>query len=672
MAEEVNINNSAKKLTNSLISLFSNNQASQANDIVMGTVTNKDDKGNVYVSFEGGAEQVEAIKCGDFEEGDRVICTTNRYGNTIAIASTEEKAYAIQGTATLSLKVLEVGYNINCIYNILSPIPNGNLGFQWYRSGEAISGATKSTYTITVSDLNNYLYCRIYDKSGLYRGFVTSDDTDEIRKMQIFGSAYLSDDTPSPKQQIECLLQDTPATLKPSYQWYRGNEIIEGATSATYQVNVLDDSYILKCVVRDRSGIFSGELVAYATDPVDYPELTGTVTIDNLYPYYTDASTTSDENSINTYLNVVLSDFPSDAAPRVLWFSAGFLLYASDNRPYTELEEIQLLWRENNTPISCRVYDNNENYKGYITSGSTKNVGVIYCDTPAWKAPGDYFNIGDNITLNINNIENSTIEELQIDTYIKYYNEEEYENQKYLYKLYRHDTISTANGEIIKKVVDGKDYLDAALTFPLEAYGEITQEDLTGAQLQAVVYTARESGFWYNLPIVSPFEEIEIENGGALSEESGIIWLEEPPIITGTITFDKNYPYIGSTLVATANFSKQPQTNLRWNINLYDADSGELTASDKAYQKTNTLTINIDDPKYHNQRIEIAIDDVVNHNYDVNIKSAKTTVIYQLNDLFTYEQTNDTIQYKVIEAETRQCEVSAENRTNAILCGITL
>jgi hypothetical protein len=109
--------------------------------------------------------------------------------------------------------------------------------YQWYAGGDAISGANKSTYTISKSDAGKTITVKV---TGSKIGYIDTSKTSAST------SKVTADFTKSPTPTISGALKvgkiltanvgtwDPKPTLK--YQWYAGGKAISGATKNTYKL----------------------------------------------------------------------------------------------------------------------------------------------------------------------------------------------------------------------------------------------------------------------------------------------------------------------------------------------------------------------------------------------------------------------------------------------------
>jgi hypothetical protein len=165
--------------------------------------------------------------------GDYYVIVTNAYGSetsstvVVNVSSLSAPAITTQPTAqnvdagtTLTLAALASGV----------PTPS----YQWYRNDAPISGATSATYTVENA---------IADDAGNYKVVATNSqgsDTSDTVAVTINTAAPAITGHPSPTTvnvgQAINLSATASGLPAPSYQWYRNDVAIPGATASTYQV----------------------------------------------------------------------------------------------------------------------------------------------------------------------------------------------------------------------------------------------------------------------------------------------------------------------------------------------------------------------------------------------------------------------------------------------------
>ena len=148
------------------------------------------------------------------------------------------------------------------------------LKYQWYRSGKAITGATRSTYVVTRSDGGARITVKVTGrKTGYASVSKTSAATATVPKL------LKSAPTPtiSGKRTVTSVLTAvpgswSPAPVKLTYQWYRSGKAITGATSSRYRLKSADAGKTITVRVRgSKSGYASVTKTSAATARIGYP-----------------------------------------------------------------------------------------------------------------------------------------------------------------------------------------------------------------------------------------------------------------------------------------------------------------------------------------------------------------------------------------------------------------
>jgi hypothetical protein len=131
-----------------------------------------------------------------------------------------------------------------------SDTPIISYSYQWYRNGTEIIGATNSTYTIQLADIDAYLQSEVTacDSDGCTMsgsdGFIVSTEpintvAPSISGVLIVGQVLTTDDGG----------WDAVGAITYSYQWERGGVDIGGATSSTYTLVQADAGQTITCEV---------------------------------------------------------------------------------------------------------------------------------------------------------------------------------------------------------------------------------------------------------------------------------------------------------------------------------------------------------------------------------------------------------------------------------------
>lgn len=154
---------------------------------------------------------------------------------------------AVSGTNTVGSKLTA---------NAGNWAPKATLAYQWYRDGVLISGATAQTYTLIAADADKKIKVRT---RGTASGITTVDKFSAERSIGAakFGKA------PNPSitgtASVGNTLKVSAGSWSPtptfSYQWYRNNTAIKGATKSSFATSSVDLNKSLKVrVTAKRSG----------------------------------------------------------------------------------------------------------------------------------------------------------------------------------------------------------------------------------------------------------------------------------------------------------------------------------------------------------------------------------------------------------------------------------
>ncbi|MCP9612473.1 DUF5074 domain-containing protein [Coprobacter tertius] len=146
----------------------------------------------------------------------------------------------------------------------------GELTYQWYANGEEIKGKTSSTYSVTAGDENNNtsLYCIVKNESG-----ETKSET------VILTTKYIVPEITKQPASIERTVGGWTAAQfnvtarggNLTYQWYKDEVAIEGATTARYSIagsNLkLTDAGKYYCAVTNSLGTTNSDIAILTVKP---------------------------------------------------------------------------------------------------------------------------------------------------------------------------------------------------------------------------------------------------------------------------------------------------------------------------------------------------------------------------------------------------------------------
>ncbi|MDQ3156851.1 MAG: CHAP domain-containing protein [Actinomycetota bacterium] len=122
--------------------------------------------------------------------------------------------------------------------------PTGvGLTYQWYRSGKAVDGGTRTTYKLTKADLGKTVAVKVTGTKAGYTAFSkTSKATDVVKAPVLVNSAA---PTITGKATVGTWIKLAPGTWSPSgvgftYQWYRSGKAVKGGTRDVYKLTSAD------------------------------------------------------------------------------------------------------------------------------------------------------------------------------------------------------------------------------------------------------------------------------------------------------------------------------------------------------------------------------------------------------------------------------------------------
>jgi peptidoglycan hydrolase-like protein with peptidoglycan-binding domain len=146
------------------------------------------------------------------------------------------------------------------------------LSYQWYRDGDAIGGATKTTYAVQPDDAGSALHVAV---TGLKAGYTQTQRVSATTDM-VDNASFTA--TPTPKVSGTAAVGRTltaapgswtPAPVALAYQWFRGKDEIKGATKPAYVVQAADlEAELTVAVTGTRAGYNIVTKTSGATDAV--------------------------------------------------------------------------------------------------------------------------------------------------------------------------------------------------------------------------------------------------------------------------------------------------------------------------------------------------------------------------------------------------------------------
>jgi hypothetical protein len=206
-------------------------------------------------------------------------------GTTVQVPFTVVSGTLTAPTPTIS-GTARVGQKLTAAAGTWGPAPV-SLSYQWLRNGSAISGATKSTYTLTASDSGDRVSVRV---TGTKAGYTTASRT-SASKAVAAGSLTAKSATLSGSAKVgKKLAAQTgtwgPAPVKLSYQWLRDGKAIKGATKSTYLLSASDRGHRVSVrITGSKTGYTTvsktstSKTVAAGTLTVKKPTVSGTAQV---------------------------------------------------------------------------------------------------------------------------------------------------------------------------------------------------------------------------------------------------------------------------------------------------------------------------------------------------------------------------------------------------------
>jgi hypothetical protein len=224
--------------------------------------------------------------------------------------------------------------------------------FQWYRSGKAISGATKQSYVVSSSDKGKGLKVRVIGKLGSKTK--TAYDPVYYSGYSVYGGIMTAgsvsiDYSATPLVATPKAWTVPGVTLK--YQWYRNGSAISGATKSTYTPTTSDrDKTFTVKLSASKSGYNSASATSAATPDLTIdssgtpvvsgtPEVGQTLSVNTLsytypgggavasptrtYQWYRSGSAIS--GAVGSTYTLTSSDYAKTMSVRVLGSVAGYI-----------------------------------------------------------------------------------------------------------------------------------------------------------------------------------------------------------------------------------------------------------------------------------------------------------------------------------------------------------
>ncbi|MCL2004534.1 MAG: fibronectin type III domain-containing protein [Planctomycetaceae bacterium] len=226
-----------------------------------------------------------------------VITGDGDYGGEVSYIWDDPVAPAgerIELTGNISVSTDEPKVGDTIVVTFVPDDENATFKYQWYRGGRLIDGATESKYTATGDDLGEKLSI-VITGNGNYGGEVSYIwDNPVAPAGELIELTGISVNISDPKIHDMLVVTLEPEDATATYMWFRGEDVISGATGSSYLVTDADVGAYLR-VVAMGIGNYTGEMKHTWTTSVPFPpaepvELEG-ITLDDLSPKVGDVLT---------------------------------------------------------------------------------------------------------------------------------------------------------------------------------------------------------------------------------------------------------------------------------------------------------------------------------------------------------------------------------------------
>ncbi|MFM6963578.1 MAG: beta strand repeat-containing protein, partial [Micrococcales bacterium] len=294
---------------------------------------------------------------------------TNSSGNASATSTgTSSVIYANAAptisTATASGSML-VGTTLSAVATGVTGYPAPTATYQWFADGSAISGATASTFTITVSQLGAVITVTITETNSSGTASATSVGGSAVTYPNAAPAIASASITGTTTVGQTLTAGSTGVTGWPvptlSYQWFANGSPISGATGSTFVLTSGQIGAVITVRVTASNGIGSA---ASATSPG-----TSSVIPANSAPVIASAAVTG-TTTVGQALTCTPSGVAGYPAPTVTyqWYAGGVAISGATSATFT-LTSTQV-----GLAITCVATATNSSGAATATSNATSNV----------------------------------------------------------------------------------------------------------------------------------------------------------------------------------------------------------------------------------------------------------------------------------------------------------
>ena len=246
------------------------------------------------------------------------------------------------------------------------------LGYQWLRSGVAISGATARTYTPTTADRDKPISVRVTAKKSGYASASRTSAAVTIGLPFVTASPATISGTPDVGKKLTAKVgawDPRDATL--THQWYRGSTPITGATALTYTLVRADAGQRL--TVRT-----TGTKKGYTKTTV----ISSVVTVRKILTVPSSISQTGTPTVGSTLTAVAGSWGPSPVTLRYRWLRDGEPIAGATSKTY------KLTDADGGTAISVRIAGSKSGYTSASRTSRSVAVKWTFSTTPTPSVTG--------------------------------------------------------------------------------------------------------------------------------------------------------------------------------------------------------------------------------------------------------------------------------------------
>lgn len=209
-------------------------------------------------AISGATNPTYLVSVADFHAQLKVAVVGAKAGYYSATTVSAATTPVAQGrfTATPAPKLtgqVRVGGTLTATVGTWSPAPSAYT-YQWFRDGYAIKGATKASYAIPATDAGHTLMLRV---TGSNPAFVTTSTYSAKYVVSLLNWTKIGPITMSgwakPGKSLSVKVGTfAPAPTVVTYQWYRSNKAVKGATRSSYAVSSADRGRTLRVTVTVR------------------------------------------------------------------------------------------------------------------------------------------------------------------------------------------------------------------------------------------------------------------------------------------------------------------------------------------------------------------------------------------------------------------------------------